>query len=326
MKKTDLIFVVAHLATPTAMLLAEAEKPLPDEIQWMPPGTHKIEPDINGERREITITVDELLGNRFAEQFALLKSQAAKGETDYPFLDFNHEGGAASAEVLDLFWGGNDPKTGGIRAKVKWTKPGEDALRGRAYRRFSPAWFLAKKTFAPIGIGANLGGLVNLAAFQSGAPVVASGSPLNHQNQNKMTEEQASQLAQLPTLIASLATLNTQVTALAGLGTRLDQLEAKAGAVDTIANRVATLEGANQGTLTANAEAAVARAVASGRLAPQDTTSHAFWKGLIQKDANAVKELEKFPVNPAFLALATAGGSGDKKLTATEECLAAKGV
>jgi hypothetical protein len=140
---------------------------LPGEIMWMPPGFHVIRPLVNGQPKEIQINVDASLAARFASQLESLRAAAAAGRGDFPFLDFNHNGSEASAEVTGLRWAGADPKSGGIRAKVKWTTAGADAVRGRMYRRFSPQWSLEPHTLKPDQISANMGGLVNSAAFNS---------------------------------------------------------------------------------------------------------------------------------------------------------------
>ncbi|MDB6124744.1 MAG: hypothetical protein JWQ71_3737 [Pedosphaera sp.] len=146
---------------------------LPSDIQWMPPGTHSITPFVAGEPREMTITVNQALAEEFNAQLQQLRADAAAGRGDVPYLDLNHDDAEASAEVTELFWGGDDAKTGGIRARVQWSSAGRDALLGKTFRRFSPQWATNQDTMEPIGIGTNLGGLVNRAAFREIAPVMA---------------------------------------------------------------------------------------------------------------------------------------------------------
>ena len=151
---------------------------LPDNIQWMPPGTQTAEPFVNGEPCPIQIDVTPELADKLNSQLQDLRSRAATGADDVPFLDFNHEDGEAAGEVTELYWAGNDPIKGGIRAKVNWSTAGRAALEGKSYRRFSPAWFLDPETHEPVGIGVNLGGLVNRAAFKNIARVMAKSGRL----------------------------------------------------------------------------------------------------------------------------------------------------
>jgi hypothetical protein len=145
----------------------------PEDIQFMPPGRQTITPYVAGEPKEITVNATAELATEFNSQLQEMRRRAAAGQGDEPYLDFNHEDREAAAQVLEIYWGGEDPKTGGIRAKVKWTAAGREAVLGRNFRRFSPQWELDRDTLEPVGITTNLGGLVNRAAFQNIAPVIA---------------------------------------------------------------------------------------------------------------------------------------------------------
>ena len=146
---------------------------LPTDIQFMPPGVQNICPFVDGEPFRMTIQVNEDLADKLNAQLQLMRQKSSAGKGDVPFIDFNHEDAEASGEVLELYWGGLDMVKGGIRMKINWTSAGVVALQGKMYRRFSPQWLLDTKTKEPVGIGVNLGGLVNRAAFQNIQPVVA---------------------------------------------------------------------------------------------------------------------------------------------------------
>ena len=146
---------------------------LPTDIQFMPPGVQDICPWVDGEPWPMTIKVDQELADKLNSQLQVMRQKASKVEGDVPFIDFNHEDAEASGEVLELFWGGPEAVNGGIRMKIYWTDAGKAAIQGKMYRRFSPAWSINKDTNEPVGIGTNLGGLVNRAAFQKIQPIVA---------------------------------------------------------------------------------------------------------------------------------------------------------
>ena len=164
--------IQGRLNEPTTAVDASVST-LPDNIQWMPPGKHTISPSVNGKPANFEIEVNEALAREFNAQLQAMRQAAAQGRGDEPYLDANHEDGEAMAHVTELYWGGDDPKTGGIRARVKWTDAGASAVKGRSYRRFSPQWQLDEDTGKPVGITSNLGGLVNRAAFRNIAPVMA---------------------------------------------------------------------------------------------------------------------------------------------------------
>ncbi|HMJ91185.1 MAG TPA: hypothetical protein VK530_15285, partial [Candidatus Acidoferrum sp.] len=134
------IAVIAHLAGTLPGLALNGDQ-LPAEIQWMPAGKHKLTAlnKATGEPLPLNdIEVNEAVAKLVASQLQYLRAQAAAGLGDLPFIDFNHEDGAASGHPTEFSWGGTDPKTGGIRAKMEWTGSGKTALLGKDYRRFSP--------------------------------------------------------------------------------------------------------------------------------------------------------------------------------------------
>jgi hypothetical protein len=65
---------------------------------------------------------------------------AAEGREDRPFFDFNHEDREASAWPTEFYWAGDDPQTGGVRARLEWSDAGKRAVEGRTFRRFSPTF------------------------------------------------------------------------------------------------------------------------------------------------------------------------------------------
>jgi phage I-like protein len=145
---------------------------LPDEIQYMPPGRHRIRATRGGKpvelEIEITATTATALSDYLTRQLAL----TAAGAEDKPFLDFNHEDREAAAWPLKIFWGGDDPRSGGVRAKIEWSGAGRQAIADRTFRRFSPT-FLLDAAGRVIGSETNMGGLVNRAAFKRIQPLFA---------------------------------------------------------------------------------------------------------------------------------------------------------
>jgi Mu-like prophage I protein len=173
--------------TVRGQLTTDAPANAPSDIQWMPPGEHTIQPLVEGEATDepFIIQVVPELAERLDGQLQDMRQKAQNGQGDVPYLDFNHQDQEASGEVTQLYWGGDDPKTGGIRAKVIWSDAGKAALEGRRYRRFSPQWEVDEKTMEPVGLSPNLGGLVNRAAFQNIAPIMARSAQSSFRVQGK---------------------------------------------------------------------------------------------------------------------------------------------
>jgi len=132
---------------------------VPNEIQWMPPGTHNINAMQGDKPVSKQINVTATAAKMLDAQLQDLRAKAAAGTEDLPYFDFNHNDDGASGYPLQFFWGGDDPVKGGIRAKVEWSGSGEEALQNRVYRRFSPS-FLVNAAGEVTGAPVNMGGLV----------------------------------------------------------------------------------------------------------------------------------------------------------------------
>jgi hypothetical protein len=145
-------------------------------LQWMPPGQQDIACWVNGKPRRLSFNVTANLAELFDRQLQTMLDCAKAGNGDKPLTDYNHEDREASSRPTSITWGGNDPKTGGIRLIGKWTSSARAAIRDEEFDRFSPQWDFDENTGAPVGITVNLGGLVNKAAFKSIATVQASDS------------------------------------------------------------------------------------------------------------------------------------------------------
>jgi len=285
------------------------------------------------------VKVDASLAHKFSGMLAAMRAAARDGRGDEPFFDFNHEDGEASGHPVRFYWGGEDPKTGGIRAEVKWTSAGEAALRGRTFRRFSPQWLTDEDTLQPLGIGVNLGGLVNRAAFQTIQPVVAKSATVStatHQQQHTMTEADKQEISNLIT------------AAVKPITDRLAQVEAKqadAGKTATtqaadalqladMIKRLEKIETSAKSSTEAEADLLVQAACADGRIPAQDEDAKKFWKELLVVNASAKGQLAKLPKNPALATLVnggatathTAAGGGHAFIVKAKEYAKANGI
>ena len=152
-----------------------ARSGLPADIQYMPPGRHTINATRNKEPITIDITADQSAAENLNAWLQDRLQSAAAGTDDRPFFDFNHEDREAAAWPTEFYWAGDDPITGGIRAKVEWTGAGAKAIHERTFRRFSPT-FIPDADGKVIASETNMGGLVNRAAFKTIQPLFAKDS------------------------------------------------------------------------------------------------------------------------------------------------------
>lgn len=279
--------------SPESGALGMPEAHLPDEFQYMPPGRHELCAFQAGAPARVQVEVKEETARVLQNFLEGARRLAEYGKGDMPYLDLNHEDGAAAAWPVAFYWGGDDPHTGGIRIRVTWSRAGREAVLGRTFRRFSPV-FTVDGAGNIVGSDINMGGLVNRAAFQRIQPVAARRSDPG--DTDSVALENAGRKV-IPILEAH------------GL---LRPGEATQGGVDTLlASRLekttgspARVEARNIGQPMASPERARARleeAVRGGRLAPMDRESHAFWEAALENlGPRAEAALSRLPVNPAL--------------------------
>lgn len=290
------------LASPTAephLVLARLAVPLALEagqvglVMWMPGGVHDLQATRGGKPAKVRVRVDPSVAA--AAQQSLLR-HAARGQR--AFFDFDHENRAASAWPTEFLW--QDAPKPGVYARVEWSAPGKEAIQGRAYRAFSPTFFVddsdpARVTGAPI----NMGGLVNDPAFKDMSPFWAS-QP--NPQANDMDKTEATGTAGTPNPAASTPVQAQQHNAPAGetAGTVVvvdgqKAIEAKEAEIARLKAANETLENQVKAQRKADADARVKEAVARGALPPQNTEIQAKWRDLIEKDPSAATLLADLP-------------------------------
>ena len=297
--------IKAALTTPLSLSLDHSTAEVPQELQYMPPGTHRINASRAGKPVALEISVDAATADTLNAFLQAQLTKATEGNDDRPFFDFNHEDREAAAWPTEFYWAGDDLKTGGVRAKVDWSGAGQTAVQEKTFRRFSPT-FIPDKEGKVISSETNMGGLVNRAAFKSIAPLFAKNQPL----EGNAPSLPPSGLPPQPSALKSM-TIQAKLHALklidsvdASEESIVQAIEAKFSELETenreLKNRI---EDAIQARATSQIEAAVN----AGRIAPADEDAKSFWlESLIRDEAKAVKALEALPSHPV-LATVTAG-------------------
>ena len=92
---------------------------LPEDIQYLPPGTHSITATKNGKPAELTVDVGAETADLLQSSFTTITA----GDKEQVFIDFNHDDSEASGWITGFYWAGADPEAGGVRAKVEWIYP-----------------------------------------------------------------------------------------------------------------------------------------------------------------------------------------------------------
>lgn len=259
---------------------------LPEHIQWMPPGKHKISASKNGKPAQLEVEVNEEVAKSVRASFLNLKEKGKR-----PYLDFNHNGAESSATVVDIFWGGEDPKLGGVRARVEWTKPGEEALRGRAYNFFSPTFLISEKTGAVTGTTTNMGGLVNEPAFSAISPLMGKNQPKETTTMTKLLEA----------LVSAKLLPKVDLSEDEAVAAFSAAIKARADEATALQTRVEAAETQVKAAKTQHATSLVEAAVKDGRIPPKDEDTKAFFvNAIVTAGSSAEKALAALTPNPVF--------------------------
>jgi hypothetical protein len=231
----------------------------------MPPGKQSLTPTSDsGEGIDLTINVDAAIVEVLARDADKIRSE---GHDLY--IDFNHnDDQGAAGWVESFYWAGEDPLTGGIRANIKWTADGINALQGKKFKRFSPSFMTAKGRVTGLG-NANVGDLTNRPAFTENQAVVAQKTT---NEKTKMDPEDIKAIA-----VAVAASVGTKVKAaeddkkdddkMKALKAENDELKEK---LKESAAKAAKAEEDEEEKKDASAASAVANAVKLGIVGPKD--------------------------------------------------------
>lgn len=282
---------------------------LPEWISWAPGGARNItvvDPD-TAKVVSRHVVVDARTAERLNQFIQAKLAEAARGVEDLPFTDFNHEDAEASGHPVEARWV-NDTPEGRVEIKQDWSGAGKAKLFDRAYRRFSPSFF-TNAAGEIVQFALNLGGLVNRAAFKTNKPIVAGGPG------DTTTIMDPTQLA------ADLAAAQVKI---AELQSQLDQtasktiVQAKDAEITSLKSQITTLQTAAADQVKVDAKAAIAGAIAAGKLPPKDTDIQAHYESLYVANPAATKAiLAKLPVNPAFKTVVIHGAAPGRTTTTT---------
>ena len=188
-----------------------------ESIQLFPPGDHAVTvTNAKGAPVELNVTITAATADVLETSRATYQAAADAGTGDAPYFDFNHDDREASAWVKAIYWAGDDPQTGGVRAKVELSEAGKNAIAGKTFRRFSPS-FHSTSDGRITGAPPNMGGFVNRAAFRTIAPLFAKQSTdeksttttmMTEEEIKLITDENTALKSELETLKKSLEEMN----------------------------------------------------------------------------------------------------------------------
>jgi len=271
---------------------------IPDEIVYIPEGTHRITPKVDGRAQTILVKLTPENGEQVA---ASLQADLTARLSDNvrPIIDFDHRNTGPAAAIPKAF---RYVAGQGILCAVDWTNAGRSAVEGRDFSYFSPV-FLIGDDGAPAGLPARgpLGALVNNPAFREIPRIAAadaSADTIETEDPTTMSKlvfaalgidpaHAEAEASAVKAVEASAAKIKELEASIADMTKERDKLKAdaekqKAEAADARKDRAKTL---------------VEAAVADGRIAPKDEDTKSFFTGLIEAgNAGAEAQLAKLPV------------------------------
>lgn len=293
------------------------EEDMPDNIQYLPPSKHTIHATKNGKPAKLSVDVTQKTAELLQKSFDKITATGI----EQVFLDFNHDDGKASAWVKGFYWGGDDPEEGGVRAKVEWTSAGEDALRGKNFRKFSPTFTLNAKGEID-GTTVNAGGLVNRPAFKEITPVIAveyrDGETVEVDMQDtaiKSQEADEKDYSKKEEEIKSEEVVKEEEETEVSSEDKKDDDDDKVESAEELKDKIKKLEAAlNELTEekkerdVAAAKELVEQAVEEGRIPAQNEEVRAKWQDMLIADPSTKDLLLATPVDPAFDRVISAKG------------------
>jgi hypothetical protein len=261
----------------------------PEEIVYLPKGQATIFPQRPG--KEITINVD-------ASAADLLQADLEKRFAKHPrpYGAFDHQRGSASFLPKQFSW--DDER--GVILQVDWTKPGEDAVKGRGHSYFSPTFMRAKDgKIAGLPKSGEVGSLVNDPAFQSPAMKVAAGQADDDESEENTMVKLTDKLVELEVITAEQAADADEeflVRAVTGLHEALATVQA---ANARLVSENTALAAKAIEVQKAEATSIVQAAIAEGKIGAKDQLTIDFYTAqLIAQPETAKKVLAAMPKNP----------------------------
>jgi len=271
---------------------------LPAEVMFMPAGKSTINPSVNGEAKQISVTVDQRTADVLqAELDQLLVANVR------PYIDFDHKSGAAAAIPKKFAWKEGE----GVMLELDWTGAGKSAVGGRDYSYFSPT-FLLNDSGDPAGLPKSgaIGALTNNPAFREIKRIAATygAGYTDNLGENQMTEEEAAALrTELETVRAENQTLKEAADKQVS-DNELEVLKAENKALREAAE-AQRVESVNR-----EADQLIQGAIKDGKIAPKNETVKASLKKWILADYDGAKaHMESLPPNPAFKTVVTVTGA-----------------
>jgi phage I-like protein len=281
----------------------------PEKIVYMPKGEWTISPRVNGEPKEVTVTVDQQTAATLQSDFE--KRLAAPVR---PIGHFDHKPGKASFIPKSFSW----DESKGVILDVDWTRAGKDAIEGRDYSYFSPTFLLSDNKVIGLTEKGEVGSLTNSPAFEQIERIAASSDPDDDDDpddKGTMTKV-ATKLVDFQLITAEQCNSeDAVVTAVVTLHAELEAVQASNAA---LLQENTNLKLEAERIKGQEADTVIQAAIAEGKIGSQDKDSIGFFRAqLIAAPATTKKVLASMPVNPVLKQVIQVS-AGDSRAAVTD--------
>lgn len=144
-----------------AVDLPAATQDIPQRVMFLPAGQHTINCCFGQGSANITVLVDENTADVLNASLAQVNAANAPQRA---FFDKNHEGKEATGWPTGFVW--QDQPQPGVYAMADWSSLGQELIRGKVMRAFSPAFY----TDAALPKNPRAGQKIAIAAGKRGSP------------------------------------------------------------------------------------------------------------------------------------------------------------
>jgi len=265
----------------------------PGKIIYMPRGEWTIHPSVDGQPKEVTVTVNEqtaaVLQNDFQKRLAAPVR---------PTGGFDHKPGPAAFIPKGFSW----DESKGVVLDVDWTRAGKEAIEGRNYSYFSPTFLLSTDKVAGLSSRGEIGSLTNNPAFEQIERIAAErADDLDDEPDpdDYTMSEIAKKLTEFNLITATQAEdAEAVVQAVMALHTELAGTRAANAA---LRNENATLRAEAERVKAKEADSIIEAAIADGRIPPKSPKLIDYWRTQLIAQPDAVKEvIASLPANPVL--------------------------
>jgi hypothetical protein len=252
---------------------------IPNVIMFVPAGTSRIQPMINGAPapEEIEISVDSSVLDSLQRD---LENRLTKNVR--PIADFDHKPGPASFIPKRFEWRDGE----GLFLEVDWTDSGKKAVLGKDYSYFSPSFHMAEGKIVGLPEKGAIGALTNSPAFREIKRIAASEPPPEPNNGHQANDNNMNQILTQCVTLGLVTETSDEVRATTQLVTSITALNKRVEAAEA---QVAEYKKKEENTRKDSAAAAIEAAIKEGRLPGKNDKIKTFWINSMLADPEGTK-------------------------------------